>query len=65
MGYKKFIDNQKALNNEIYLSHNPFDEKYYKGFYKQELDYLTKSNLSNNFGGNIEQISESLWKINY
>lgn len=60
---KKFIDNHQG--KEFYLSHNPFDTNNYKGYYKDELDYLTGSNLENNFDGKIEQINEKLWKINF
>jgi len=31
----------------------------------EELEYLTGSDLTNNFGGKVEKISDNLWKINY
>lgn len=60
---KRFIDIQKALGKEFYLSHNPFDPKNYKGFYKKEIDYLTTPISQGGLGGQIVSQGKNLWKI--
>ena len=55
---REFVDQQVKANKEIFLSHNPFDEKFYKGFYRREIDYLT---IDLKFS--IENIEENLWKL--
>ncbi len=60
---KKFIDNQKALGDDFYLSHNPNNPDYYKGFYKMEIDYLTTPISQGGLGGSIDDLGNNLWKI--
>lgn len=60
---KKFIDNRKALGNEFYLSHNPANPNYYKGFYKMEIDYLTNPISQGGLGGEIIDLGNNLWKV--
>lgn len=55
---KEFIDQQVKANKEIFLSHDPYNEKFYKGFYQKEIDYLTKE-----LKYTIEKIEENLWKL--
>ncbi len=52
---KKFIDEQKALGKEFFLSHNPLNAD---GFYKREIDYLTQE-----LNGQIIQVNNNTWKI--
>ncbi len=54
---KKFIDEQKALGKEFILSHNPLNAD---GFYKREIDYLTKD-----LKGHIIQLNNNTWKIQW
>jgi hypothetical protein len=60
---KKFIDNRRALGNEFYLSHDPLNPNYYKGFYKMEIDYLTKPIGQGGLGGTIVDLGNNLWKV--
>jgi hypothetical protein len=54
---KQFIDEQKALSKEFYLSHNPANAT---GFYKREIDYLTID-----LKGKVVQINNNTWKIQW
>ena len=53
---KEFIDQQTKINKEIFLSHDPYNPKFYNGFYKKEIDYLTKD-----LKFSIEKVEENLW----
>ena len=57
---QKFIDNQKALGKEFYLSHDP---SIATGFYFREVQYLTKPIVQGGLGGKIQKQGIDLWKI--
>ena len=48
---------------EFFLSHNPFDSKYKRGFYEKEVSYLTAPINQGGLGGRITQINQNLWKV--
>ncbi|MDR2474472.1 MAG: hypothetical protein LBD45_01310 [Bacteroidales bacterium] len=54
---KQFIDEQKMLNKEFYLS---LDPDIADGFYLKEINYLTKD-----LKGKIIKINNDLWKIQF
>ena len=56
---KQFIDEQFKQKKDFFLSHNPENQK---GFYFDEIDYLTGTN---NLKGKIIRINETLWKIEF
>lgn len=60
---KEFIKKQRELNKEFFLSHNPFDSKYKRGFYEKEVNYLTTPINQGGLGGRITQINQNLWKV--
>ena len=60
---KEFIRKQRELNKEFFLSHNPFDSKYKRGFYEKEVNYLTTPINQGGLGGRITQINQNLWKV--
>jgi hypothetical protein len=62
---KKFIDNRKALGNSFYLSHDPTNPIYYKGFYKMEIDYLTTPVSQGGLGGTMNNLGNNLWKVTW
>ena len=57
---QKFIDNQKALGKEFYLSHDP---SVATGFYYREVQYLTKPVNQGGLGGTVLNQGNNLWKI--
>ena len=57
---QKFIDNQKALGKEFYLSHDP---SVATGFYYREVQYLTKPVSQGGLGGTVLNQGNNLWKI--
>lgn len=61
---KEFILRLKNDGVSFYLSHNPFDAKYVKGFYKREIELLTLPISQGGLGGKIETIIEGkLWQV--
>ena len=57
---RKFIDKQKALGKEFYLSHNPSSAT---GYYYRELQYLTQPVNQGGLGGQIVDLGNNLWKV--
>jgi len=57
---KKFIDNQKYLGEEFYLSHSPISDA---SFYSREIEYLTKPINQGGLGGTIVDQGNNLWKV--
>ncbi|MFB9121671.1 hypothetical protein ACFFUE_10790, partial [Bergeyella porcorum] len=61
---KEFILRLKNDGVSFYLSHNPFDAKYVKGFYKREIELLTLPISQGGLGGKIETVIEGkLWQV--
>lgn len=57
---KKVNDDKEEIwkiNKEFFLSHDPYNPDFYDGFYKKEIDYLTKD-----LKYSIEKVEENLGK---
>lgn len=60
----EFILKLRNKNIPIYLSHDPFDPKYVKDFYKREIELLTLPISQGGLGDRIEkQNNYNLWEV--